>query len=550
MRTANQCRRDYARRPCDASSVSNSSESAFSSAECQPFHRQRRRRRVRHRSAALLPWPQVALVVLAIVPTIGLGLGAGLRAQRAIQGSGAIASAAPTAPTAPAIAQAPASRAPETLPTRTAPAAAITTPPLSIRYGYPETFRQIRTPLNERKLKDQLERAREIVLEPKPGAAAAALLEHARAKRGTWMEPAVLPSLLTSRSEFVGLPYRKGADCYLFEPQAIRLEQLSGALHNYLVEAESKDPSPAKMIVAGLPTGADYLWARLMHDGTATWCVPGAVPALVQILQVENESYRRLLVRLLSGTQGETATEELARRAAFDISPIVREEAVYALRLRAQKDCRSILLNALRHPWPAAAEFAAEAIVNLNMTSVIPELLDLLSLPSPSEPNAVTTNGKREYVVREMVQVNHLKNCLLCHPASADAADRVRGLVPDPDQVRLPQTDQTPKVSARFGYFGSSGGSIQFFARAEVTFLKQDFSVLQPIVGAEKRVRHERFDYLVRTRTVSAPQTTDTDDKKADYPQRDSVLFALREMTGADLGRDAGAWARALPRRE
>jgi hypothetical protein len=277
-------------------------------------------------------------------------------------------------------------------------------------------------------------------------------------------------------------------------------------------------------------------------DSRALWQTSDAVPTLVQILQVEEAPYRRLLVRLLSRIGGPRATEALARRAVFDLARIVREEAVYALRDRPEADYRAILLDGLRHPWPAAAEFAAEAIVNLNQTSAIPQLVEILRRPDPSKPTAVKSKNGDQFVVREMVQVNHLKNCLLCHAASANEADRVRGLVPNPNRA-ADTSNQTPIKS--FGIYGGGGGRFDFFARAEVTYLRQDFSVMRPVHKDHQASHDERFDFVVRTRPASLCELTE---KPAgnDYPQRRSVLFALRELTGEDLGGDARAWEQRL----
>ena len=535
MATAIQCRRDHARRPSDGNSISSSSDCSKSFVQRKSPGDRPRRRRAR-RQAATARWLQTLLLFLAVAPTVGLGVGIGLRAKRAIPSGGVVASAAqPDVATGLPTAPAPASKIAGTA---AVSSNATTTAPVnvfSIRRGYPETFRQIKRPLSEQKLKDQIALAPEIVLESKPGEAARALLEHARHHRSSWMIPAPEASLLTSRADLAGLPLRKGAECYLFTTQAISLEWYSEKLHTYLAEAKSDRDQFAGTPYMGHLRGVEYVSARMAQDGNGVWRKPDAAPAVVQVLQAEDVPYRRLLVQLLAGMSGEAAAEALARRAAFDISPIVREEAVFALRARRENDYRGILLDALRHPWPAAAEFAAEAIVNLNLTSTIPELVALLSQPSPSEPVAVKSGNRSELVVRELVQLNHLKNCLLCHAASADASDRVRGLVPDPD--RLPTTSRTE-------YYRGSG----LFARAEVTYLVQDFSVVQPVVESAKRVRHERFDYVVRTRTAIAAEAMADVGHEANYPQRDSVLFALREMTGVDLGRDARMWAQAMPR--
>src|SRR5262245_44564264 len=116
MRTEIQCRRDHARRPCDHSSVATSSECC----------RQPRRRRTRRRPTLMLPWPQVLLVILAVLPTVGLGVGVGLRAKRAIRGVEEVASTVPggSVPVRSAIAQSPALAVPKGIATQEVPPAA------------------------------------------------------------------------------------------------------------------------------------------------------------------------------------------------------------------------------------------------------------------------------------------------------------------------------------------------------------------------------------------------------------------------------------------
>ena len=57
----------------------------------------------------------------------------------------------------------------------------------------------------------------------------------------------------------------------------------------------------------------------------------------------------------------------------------------------------------------------------------------------------------------------------------------------------------------------------------------------------------QRYDYLVRTRHATLPELTQVK-KSESYPQRESVLFALRELTGKDAGTTARDWQRELHR--
>jgi hypothetical protein len=126
---------------------------------------------------------------------------------------------------------------------------------------------------------------------------------------------------------------------------------------------------------------------------------------------------------------------------------------------------------------------------------------------------------------------------MLCHAPALGPNDPVRGLVPTPGQPLPPPT--TPY------YQGELGG---IFVRADITYLKQDFAVPQPVAKPEQWPVHQRYDYLVRSRYPDKQELGDWLEakKQAVYPQREAVLFALRELTGKDAGTSAGAWRQAL----
>jgi hypothetical protein len=402
----------------------------------------------------------------------------------------------------------------------------------SVRRSYPETFQRVRRPASPEELKRDLEPVPEILLESTPGNEAALISAHAREHPGSWKEPARLPRIVQRLIE--GLPLRNDSECYLFDIPAKSLETLSERLHQYLTEAES---TQGIGLTIGAIRGVDHLAARLSQDGDAVWRVPEAVPTLVQILQAQEMPYRRLLVQYLTGIRGEGATEALARRAVFDLSATVREEAVYALRNRPLEDYRAILVDGLRYPWAPATEFAAEALVNLNQTSALPTLVTVLSeLKSTDSGSNVATveSGGR---VRELVRINHVQNCLLCHAASVKSTDFVRAIVPNPD---LPPP-RSRKVAPPY-YGGSSG----VFARADVTYLKQDFSVVHTVSNPGKRSPLQRFDYLVRTRFATSGEREIEPHRRSVHARIDAIIFALRELTGEDHGRNAKAWTHWL----
>ena len=91
------------------------------------------------------------------------------------------------------------------------------------------------------------------------------------------------------------------------------------------------------------------------------------------------------------------------------------------------------LLDGIRYPLAAVANQAAQALVALKRTEVVPQLAKMLAEPDPSVP--ILDGAKKQFVVREVVRVNHFRNCLLCHAPSMDLGDgRLRAPIPVPGQ--------------------------------------------------------------------------------------------------------------------
>jgi hypothetical protein len=91
--------------------------------------------------------------------------------------------------------------------------------------------------------------------------------------------------------------------------------------------------------------------------------------------------------------------------------------------------------------------------------------------------------------------------------------------------------------------------------RGDITYLRQDFSVQQPIVDAPPSngpVPRARFDYFLRTRDANAAERLAAKvlPPSQSYPQRDSVLTALRALTGQDAGKTTVAWQELFPQAE
>jgi hypothetical protein len=330
-----------------------------------------------------------------------------------------------------------------------------------------------------------------------------------------------------AKADFAGLPIRMGAACQSGKEPAENLQVLSTKLHAVLSAAifpNTSDPRP----------NVEVLRKSLLEDsgsGKPEWLRPEAIPALVQILMAENKPVRLLLVELLARIPSREAGVALAQRAVFDLSPEVREAAVRALKDRTREQFRATLLDGFRFPWPPANEHAAEALTALDAKETVPDLVKLLDQPAPTAATPMGSDKKLH--VREMVRINHLSSCTFCHPRSLVATDLVRGQVPDPNQRVSPGAYQTERPLS--------------FVRADVTYLRQDFSVVQPVGNPGPWPAFQRFDYVVRSR----PATLDEEifarpDDPATSRQRQALLFALRELTGADVGTTVASWRRKV----
>jgi HEAT repeat protein len=345
------------------------------------------------------------------------------------------------------------------------------------------------------------------------------------------------------------LPYKNGPLSQLTVQQGQTLERLAGKLHAYLDEVAPREKDGKRHVTAVLRTRL----TTELRGKRPEWARVEALPAMLQILMHEDAPIRGLLVELLAQIPEKAATEALAQRAVFDLDADVRGAAIAALRSRSGEVFRSVFIKAMRYPWPPAADHAAEALVALADRGAVPDLVASLQGDDPGVPRALS-NGRM--VVQEMVRTNHLANCMLCHPPSVNGAEAVLAV----DPVHVTPTDITvTSVSSgprSYPYPGSTqvttDPSRELLIRADITFLRQDFSVQQPVLQAapgSPPVR-VRFDYLVQRREATKTERDRARSRSGEhdnYPQRESVLFALRELTGKDAGTTAAAWQDLFP---
>ena len=290
---------------------------------------------------------------------------------------------------------------------------------------------------------------------------------------------------------------------------------------------------------------ADYQKFCLDEDRASTDAtvrdnvIQARIAALMQILAWDSAGMRRELAKYLGAVAHVEATRALAKLAIYSPEDEVRNAAIDGLKVRREKDYTAILVAGLRYPWPAVAKRSAEALVKLERADLLPQLVDLLDQPDPRLPVA----GKTSSEVRELVRVNHHRNCLLCHAP---------GNTPNVSEDVL--TAAMPVPGSPFPPSGGYGReeTPDLLVRIDVTYLRQDFSQAMPVADAHPWPEMQRFDFLVRTRTLTEAEAKVYRDKLTNRepgavtPYQRAVLFALRELTGRDTAPTADAWRRLL----
>jgi hypothetical protein len=413
----------------------------------------------------------------------------------------------------------------------------VKTPPVA-------TFKR-RFPYDEYELISRLSNeSRDLDLEADKGATAklldGAMKARSQSKDADKSQSAIPPilELIARRDDLKGLPVRNVADCQVEAKEAKSMKKMSATIRALTLERGRKRDEDASLYEK-MKRDSQLAGFLAVETSSTEWRGDVGVRILEQMIQPENEGVRQQLIKSLAATKGKTASTVLVRRAVFDLSPAVREAALKALKDRPAEEYRPALLESLCYPWAPVADHAAEALVALDDQDAVFDLILLLSQPDPQAPSQ---NKENKWVAPELVRVNHLGNCLLCHAPSTNKDDPVRGVVPQ-------RGEELPPV-----YYESKSGD---FIRADVTYLKQDFSLLQSVAKPDKWPRLQRFDYLIRQRELRADEVQWQSAAKksvgvqpASYPQRESVLWALRELTGEDAGDRTEDWHRFFVARQ
>ena len=209
--------------------------------------------------------------------------------------------------------------------------------------------------------------------------------------------------------------------------------------------------------------------------------------------------------------------------AIFSVEEKIRAAAADALTVRPGQDYTDILLKGLRYPWPAVAKRSAELIARMRRTDLVSELVALVSTDDPRMPVVKTVEGTQVTTVRELVKVNHNRNCMMCH-APADSSNPFGSTAPVP----VP----TEPFPAAYYQQSSEGMEIRF----DVTYLRQDFSTMLPVENAKPWPAMQRFDFLVRERKLTLDEAKEyraklTPKEGEASPYHQAAQKALRELS-------------------
>jgi hypothetical protein len=325
-------------------------------------------------------------------------------------------------------------------------------------------------------------------------------------------EDGFLKALLGSRPDLAGAPFAMGDAC----------RSRGARAKAFKVAAERVRSRKGAALLAEISAPEDGQEERRQFD-------QAHLAVVAQVLPAEELSEQQGLVRALSSIPRPEATRALARLAVYSTDEAVRATAIEALAVRREADSTAVLVASLDYPWPAVAANAASAIAKLQRKDLVPQLEVMLDSPDPRGPRTEVVGDREETVAHEVVRINHLRNCMLCH------APAERGKTPNETLVAEVPVPTVPLPDSRSGY-GESESNL--LVRIDVTYLRQDFSATLNVLdwSAKAWPQRQRFDFLVRRRVLTKAEAADLRTRLAKgSPYRRAAAAALRELTGREF---------------
>jgi hypothetical protein len=333
-----------------------------------------------------------------------------------------------------------------------------------------------------------------------------------------------LLGIVDARPDLRGLPVKRGPDVQLPSDEADAFRDISVLVRKGLGDliGQTGGGNRRLSIRPEVLSARPQVVARVMH----------------QMMQNESVPLRKILLGQLKQNRNAAATKALAHRAVYEPVADLRALALKALTNRTPSDYLPVVLDAFKNPWAPAADHAADVLAALTPGEAIPGLIRALETP---DPNGIVYDSQGAPVVRELVRINHARNCLLCHAQSVDRSDGIRVAVPSPIRPLPPPFSLDGYEGGGRG--GSRGTRSAVFSRPDITYLQQDFSWMLPVANSGPWPALQRFDFVVRSRPVE-----ESDQRKSAElsPQRKAAIRALRAISGKDFGEGADDWRKGL----
>ena len=207
--------------------------------------------------------------------------------------------------------------------------------------------------------------------------------------------------------------------------------------------------------------------------------VTTVLPGMMQILAVQAPKYRLEIVKLIESQASRRRGGDRGpcpALALFDAEPEVRTAALGALKREAAAQYGSKLLEGLRYPWPVVAERAAEAIVALDRTGLVPRLVEFLDEPRSRRPD----RGRGGDQVPRRSRGGEDQPSPQLHPVPRDV-----GPERFPQFARPDRSDPGHRRAAAADDVAGLLRSGTPIVIANETYLRQDFSVMLAVENAD-----------------------------------------------------------------
>ena len=188
----------------------------------------------------------------------------------------------------------------------------------------------------------------------------------------------------------------------------------------------------------------------------------------------------------LRRSPGPEATAGLARVAVFSTDETVRATAIEALAVRREEDATDVLVAGLL-PLARGRRSFRQGHRQAETQRPCSTLQAMLDAPDPRGPRAESVAVGRRRWHMNLVRVNHLRNCMLCHaPAQRGETQEQRWSPRSPCQRNRSPTPAPATV----------GRSPISWCASDVTYLRQDFSAKQNVSDWTSRLLSRRCSGL------------------------------------------------------